>query len=125
MLQNSDITAAAIETIDAKPAVETNPKDIDPSAKNRLAMVNALNNEIPANPTPVGETIELGEDKPKTAVKLTKPNGPQPEPIENQINTSMTQTLKALSAAKATQPSSLEEDEKPSGGLFSRFRRSS
>ena len=125
MLQNSDITAAANETIDAKPAVETNPKDMDASAKSRLAMVNALNNEIPPNSTPVGETIELGEAKPKAVAKPAIPNGPQPEPIENQINTSMTQTLKALSAAKATQPSAIEEDEKPSGGLFSRFRRSS
>ncbi|RLA35912.1 MAG: hypothetical protein DRR15_06270, partial [Gammaproteobacteria bacterium] len=121
----SDITAAANETIDAKPAVETNPKDMDASAKSRLAMVNALNNEIPPNSTPVGETIELGEAKPKAVAKPAIPNGPQPEPIENQINTSMTQTLKALSAAKATQPSAIEEDEKPSGGLFSRFRRSS
>ncbi len=125
MLQNSDITAAANEPIDAKPAVETNPKDMDASAKSRMAMINALNNEIPANPTPVGETIELGEDKPKATAKPSKPSGPQPEPIENQINTSMTQTLKALSAAKATQPSVIEDDEKPSGGLFSRFRRSS
>lgn len=125
MLQTSDITAAANETIDVKPPAETNLKDMDASAKSRLAMVNALNNEIPANPTPAGETIELGEARPKAAARPAKPNGPQPEPIENQINTSMTQTLKALSAAKATQPSVIEDDEKPSGGLFSRFRRSS
>jgi len=131
MLQESEIAAAANGMIDAKqvadpvPQEAAAPADMDASAKNRLAMVNALNNGVPTVSTPQSETIELGEDKPKSIRKKAKLNGPQPEPIENQINTSMTQTLKALSAAKATQPKSVEEDEKPSGGLFSRFRRSS
>ena len=130
MLQESEITAAANGTIDAKQVADTSPKDatepadMDPSAKNRLAMVNALNNEVPTVSIPKSETIELGSDDRKVAAAPAKPNGPQPEPIENQINTSMTQTLKALSAAKATQPA-VEEEEKSAGGLFSRFRRSS
>ena len=130
MLQESEITAAANDTIDAKPVVDTKskdasaPADMDASAKNRMAMVNAMNNGIPTVSTPKSETIELGSDNGKAAAVPAKPNGPQPEPIENQINTSMTQTLKALSAAKATQPA-VEEEEKSAGGLFSRFRRSS
>ena len=130
MLQESEITAAANDTIDAKPVVDTKskdasaPADMDASAKNRMAMVNAMNNGIPTVSTPKSETIELGSDIGKAAAVPAKPNGPQPEPIENQINTSMTQTLKALSAAKATQPA-VEEEEKSAGGLFSRFRRSS
>ena len=131
MLQDAEVSAAANDAIDSMPAVEASPKEapasteMDASTKNRLAMVNALNNGIPTVSMPKSETIELGEEKPKASVKQTTAKGPQPEPIENQINTSMTQTLKALSAAKANQPNSIEKDEKPSGGLFSRFRRSS
>ena len=128
LLQDSEISVAANDTVAAKPAVESSPKataaevDLDSSAKSQLAMVNALNNGIPTVATPKSETIEMGEDKP-AAIAQAKPTGPQPEPIENQFNTSMTQTLKALSSAKATQTNTVEEDEKPSGGLFSRFRR--
>ncbi len=130
LLQDSEITAAANDAIDAKPVADsssketTTPADMDSAAKNRLAMVNALNNGIPTVSTPKSETIELGGDNPNANAAPAKLTGPQPEPIENQINTSMTQTLKALSAAKATQ-AKVEENEKPAGGLFSRFRRSS
>ena len=130
LLQDSEITAAANDAIDAQPVADPSPKetttpaDMDSAAKNRLAMVNALNNGIPTVSTPKSETIELGGDNPKANAAPAKPTGPQPEPIENQINTSMTQTLKALSAAKVTQ-AKVAEDAKPAGGLFSRFRRSS
>ena len=57
-------------------------------------------------------------------------NEAKPESIEDQINTSITQTLKALDMDKAKaamDEAEEEEEEKPkkSGGLFSRFRKSS
>ena len=71
------------------------------------------------------ENIEMGESgarkKPEPASKAG------PAPIEEQINTEMTATLKQLSAADGP-PTPAEEDEpkeKKSGGLFSRFGRSS
>ena len=51
--------------------------------------------------------------------------GPQPEPIERQINTSMTQTLEALKVAQTADAVAAEKASKKSGGLFARFRRSS
>jgi hypothetical protein len=75
------------------------------------------------------ETVELGEDPP---VEVTpRPTGPQPEPIERQINTSMTQALEALSTAKVgnnvanDEDVTADEDDDKSGGFFSKFRRSS
>ena len=126
MLDESQIPEAANDagkqegakvTATTQPANET----LSQSAADRLDMVKALNNG--AGPAAVGprEDIQLGNDNPD---KPPKPRGPQPEPIEQQITTSMTQTLKALSAAKPAQENP-EEEEKKSGGLFSRFRKSS
>jgi len=53
-----------------------------------------------------------------------------PEPIEDQINTSMTQTLKALNVrppiSDRDAPGSLDDDDEQQkkGGFFSRFKRS-
>lgn len=48
-----------------------------------------------------------------------------PEPIEDQINTSMTQTLKALDVRPPLSAHDDEdEDDEKKGGFFSRFRRS-
>ena len=53
---------------------------------------------------------------------------PEPEPIEEQIQTSITQTLKTLGDIR-TSPDDAgpeeEEKEKGGSGLFSRFRNSS
>jgi type II secretory pathway predicted ATPase ExeA len=75
----------------------------------------------------VGETVELGQEQ---AEADTRPSGgPQPESIENQIDTVMTQTLAALDvSAMADRSAGDQAEEKPkkkSGGLFSRFRKSS
>ncbi len=58
LLQDSELSKAANDTVAAKPAAESSPKattaevDLDSSAKNRLAMANALNNGIPTVATP-------------------------------------------------------------------------
>ena len=75
------------------------------------------------------EQIELGKDS--GADTPGTPRAPQPESIEDQINTSITQTLEALDLARVADKMADEPDtgddetEKKSGGLFSRFRKSS
>jgi len=130
LLTDAETSAAANDVVATIPAPDSKPKtepantDMDAAAKNRLAMVNALNNGVPTVSMPKSETIEMGEDR-LAAIKRARPTGPQPEPIENQFNTSMTQTLKALSAANNSPVKADADDEKSSGGLFGRFRRSS
>jgi hypothetical protein len=46
----------------------------------------------------------------------------QPDSIEEQINTSITQTLKALKVQPPHHDD--DDDDDPKGGFFSRFRRS-
>lgn len=75
------------------------------------------------------ENVELGEGPPppNEATALDQ----QPEPIEEQINTSITQTLKALdisrmAAAEAAAEAEAEaKEQKKSRGLFGRFKKSS
>jgi general secretion pathway protein A len=87
----------------------------------RIDMLNAMKTKA----TAMAENVEMGSDNPSD--KLPDPKGPQPEPIERQINTSMTQTLEALNVSKVASSIAKEEvkEEKKSGGLFSRFRKSS
>ena len=74
----------------------------------------------------VEEKVELAHEP--SLPDSPAPNGPQPDSIEDQIDTVMTQTLAALDLSQI-QPDDLEPDEekpaKKSGGFFSRFRRSS
>ena len=46
-----------------------------------------------------------------------------PESIEDQINTSMTQTLEALSIRPPDGSGHNDEDDESKGGFFSRFKR--
>ena len=77
---------------------------MDISASQRLATVRALE----ANTQQADGARAAGPDK------------AEPIPIEEQISTSMTQTLKALNV----RPDEDVEEEKPKKGFFSRFRRS-
>lgn len=85
---------------------------LDASHSQRLATVRALNGSQNLTP-PVAQPAAPGNDDSPTGFD-------QPESIEEQINTSMTQTLKALSA----RPRSDIDDDDDKGGFFSRFRRS-
>ncbi len=116
--------------IAVEPETQTGSREIDPgeaalneSVAMRIDMLNAMKSKVGNSPA---ELVELGEDAPKNA--RPKARGPQPEPIENQINTSITQTLKALNVNKIADKIAVDESEKKqkkSGGLFSRFRKSS
>jgi len=80
---------------------------LDLTASQRLATVRALNTD--ASP------------EPSAPIQHTAPTE-QPAPIEDQINTSMTQTLKVPSS----QPTAYieDDDEEAKSGFFSRFKRS-
>lgn len=106
--------AAAVDIeIESPPNGAGGPMDL--SASQRLATVRALNATPEVeSPAPVAMPAASVEPPPPTA---------QPESIEDQINTSMTQTLQALGN---TRPPDVDDDddEKPKGGFFSRFKRS-
>jgi type II secretory pathway predicted ATPase ExeA len=103
------------------------PLKVDESAAKRLDMVKALNTRTRQATETTLEEIEIGSGNPDPAPSqgAGRPRGPQPEPIENQIDTSMTQTLQALSSAQVKKRAEQDEDNKKSSGLFSRFRKSS
>ena len=86
----------------------------------RIDVLNKMKGQIDNERT---EAVEMGDESPQEIAPESK--GPQPEPIERQINTSMTQTLEALNVANAAEAVAAEKAEKKSGGFFSRFRRSS
>jgi hypothetical protein len=136
-LEESLHQAAANDAVDAAPAFNldavTKVEPIataDPgevalkdSVAMRIDMLKAMQSKVADTPP---ENVELGSDQPENPAP--KANGPQPEPIENQISTSMTQTLEALNISKVADKVAAEDDDdkdKKSGGLFSRFRKSS
>ena len=107
--------------VDAKPVQAAKPLDDD--ASERLATVRALNkgkapNGAPATPE-AGESIVM-----ETGVDAPKPQASSPTSIEEQMNTSMTQTLKALNVRNARASNSDDDDDGGKRGFFSRFRRS-
>ena len=92
---------------------------MDLSASQRLKTVRALNADL--HPS-------LREPEPKAANDAAQPApGTKPEPIEDQINISMTQTLKALNVrppVSGHDDGDDEDDTKARSGFFSRFKRS-
>lgn len=104
--------APAVNSIREEISLETpvpgSIKGLDPTASQRLRTVRALNADMPA-PRPPRQAPPADRCAPQT--------------IEDQINTSITQTLKALEV-----PQELDDDDEPTGtgksGFFSRFRRS-
>jgi len=94
-------------------SIETkNGGGMDLSASQRLATVRALNAGNAASPGPGA----AGSKPPKPTPHK------EPEPIEDQINTSITQTLEALSSSQID--SLDDEEDEPKPGFFSRFRKS-
>ena len=91
---------------------------LDISASQRLATVRALNAD--QGPTPTQAPAPAAQQAP------AQPSA-TPDPIEDQINTSMTQTLQALGArpnAPADNDDDDDDEEETRSGFFSRFRRS-
>ena len=121
--------AVALEEPAATVSLETREhggeSGLDLSASQRLKTVRALNADL--HPS----LREPAEEAPGRAADDTPGVGVSPEPIEDQINTSITQTLKALnvkspSSAMAKSASGFEDGERDEkkGGFFSRFKRS-
>jgi hypothetical protein len=127
-------TAAPDPAVAAEPGVEVSlathehggERGMDLSASQRLRTVRALNahsNLVPQAPAAAARPAAPANTPPPIAT---------PEPIEDQINTSMTQTLKALNvrppisdhtpASRAADDDDDDDDDKR--GFFSRFRRS-
>jgi len=87
---------------------------LDVSASQRLATVRALSADQKSS-NPAAQNGRSGTPAPK------------PDPIEEQITTSMTQTMKALNvqpAPKAVNDDDGDDDDDGKRGFFSRFRRS-
>ena len=110
---------APAATVKSAPKPPAKAKPLPSSAAERLATVQALNGGPPKLPASQ-ESIVLGETNPKLKAVAA---GNQPEPIEEQINLSITQTLKALNVSRM-QADKEEEPDSPKRGFFSRFRRS-
>ena len=91
---------------------------LDEAASKRLATVRALNGSknVPPPMPSHAESIVMAHEPQATALQ---PGSDQPQPIEEQINTSMTATLEAL---KMRPPE--DDDDEEQKGFFSRFRKS-
>ena len=133
-----DPTAASAAVVEEKPApvaakkaapnyseiseeisIETRPPvkntGLDLSASQRLKTVRALNSDL-------HPSLRDPDEKPGAGNSAASKNNGAPQPIEDQINTSITQTLKALKVP----PKALEDEpeEETKKGFFGRFRRS-
>ena len=101
------------EKPDVEVSIETQIEDqkggLDISASQRLATVRALSSTKP-------DAAMQGAAKPAPAVN--------PDPIEEQITTSLTQTMKALKVNPEPRAVNDDDDDERKGGFFSRFRRS-
>ena len=91
-----------------------NDGGLDLSASQRLKTVRALNADLHPSIREPEATAELQAG--------ASPSEP-PESIEDQINTSMTQTLKALNVTPPIIADDADDDDELKGGFFSRFKR--
>jgi general secretion pathway protein A len=96
---------------------------IDESASRRLATVRALNAgpAAPKAPGAVTPPTKAAESSPRSQAQA--PVEP-PKSIEEQINTSMTQTLKALNVRPPVDDDDEDDQQEGKGGFFGRFRKS-
>jgi len=94
----------------AKPAPAPAPAATPPAAP-----------KPPVAPKPAAN-IAAGSQTAAAAATPPTNTGPQPEPIENQFNTSMTATLKTLNNHSSPPSDDDDDDEKSSGGLLGRLK---
>ncbi len=109
------LTAAITEEVSLETRAPSASSGIDPSASQRLKTVRALSADLHPSLRKPKETSDGGTASESDA-------NDAPESIENQINTSITQTVKALKLPIDQIDEEPEEDKK--SGFFSRFRRS-
>ena len=110
----------------SQPDAAPSPPREDGLRESQALRIDMLNSLKPAAPEPAPEIVEISTES--NVPSPPKPRAPQPDSIENQINTSMTQTLEALnvaSMADSVANETAEEKPRKSGGLFARFRKSS
>ncbi|MEM9401653.1 MAG: hypothetical protein AAGA44_04075 [Pseudomonadota bacterium] len=93
---------------------------LDSSASQRLATLRALNANL-GKPIPASAGQPADKSAP-TAKAEPKQRKPAPEPIEDQIDVSMTATFKALKI-NPDELAQQEEEESEKKGFFSRFRK--
>jgi type II secretory pathway predicted ATPase ExeA len=119
----TDFDGAAAVNVEIKSESNFSESNVDGSASQRLRTVRALNADPNAVPHVNGMNNVPPPVPPVAAAPVEPgPSGDQPQSIEDQINTSMTQTLEALSVRPDVHDDDDDEDSK--GGFFSRFRRS-
>jgi general secretion pathway protein A len=92
--------------------VKLDDSGMDLSASQRFKTVRALNADL-----------HPSIREPETTLEERSPPSSAPESIEDQINTSLTQTLKALNVVPPVIDDDMD-DEEAKGGFFSRFKRS-
>jgi len=109
-----NLDGAAAVSIGLKTKPNGTDGNFDPTASQRLATVRALNGTPDLTPPPAAAPVSTANIEPP-------PVADHPESIEEQINTSMTQTLKALNTHR---PPADDDEDEDKGGFFSRFRRS-
>ena len=117
--QVADFDGAAAVSVDpATGPAKAKPK-LDNAAERRLATVRALNGnpDTPPPPPASAESIVMAESG---MTPQPPANGEQPGSIEDQITTSITQTLKALNV----RPPADDDVDDEKKGFFSRFRKS-
>jgi type II secretory pathway predicted ATPase ExeA len=115
----TDFDGAAAINVEIKSEPALPKSNLDGSASQRMRTLRALNADPSGVPPANGANAA-----PPVATTPVEPASPaeQPQSIEDQINTSMTQTLEALSIRPDVCDDDDDEDSK--GGFFSRFRRS-
>lgn len=115
---NSGFKSSAAVSVEPKPAPRVPFAGPDTSPSERLATVRALNGTPNAVP-PSAEAVVMTD----CAMHEPPHSSDKPESIEDQINTSITQTLKALNVRP---PAGLvvENDDSEKKGFFGRFRKS-
>jgi general secretion pathway protein A len=120
-VSNSDFGGGAAVRVEPTPAPRMPVAATEGSAAERMATVRALNGTSHMTPPvpPSAESIVMAD-----ATMHEPPHASdKPESIEDQINTSITQTLKALNVRPAA-GLVIEDDAEEKKGFFSRFRKS-
>ena len=116
------VAAAATPAVDTSTAPPTNgqAKTPDMTQSQRLRTVQAFNKGGSQKSAPAIETISTSS----AASPPPLPAADQPESIEEQISTSVTQSLKALNAKSIPVAGDDDDDDDKKSGFFSRFKRS-
>ncbi|HNP64287.1 MAG TPA: hypothetical protein PKH39_10165 [Woeseiaceae bacterium] len=119
-VSNAPAGSVSANSVDVEVTLDSDSQPVrggmDLSASQRLKTVRALNADL--HPS-------LREPESKAANDAVQPvTSNKPESIEDQINISMTQTLKALNVRAPVSHDEDEDDNKGKSGFFSRFKRS-